>query len=252
MSEGTRSNDARVALARRRLGRWRRRRQSRGATIFLVTLVAVLLTAMGVFAARATSLSGRASGYLRQSEQSHFLMQHALSLSLTAIDANRSEYSRLDSPVWGTNCLSSSAYPSNQTIRCAKFTSSWAGDSFLGPVNQAQQQAGALKVPPVTLPPEQQQDPGLNTPGSLGPALLLPAMYVEMTDLANMARPLAGTASSGLGSEFKFRLATLVVAAQVGPSPPNGPTAACTDASEQGTMTVVSREMGRGQIMIGP
>lgn len=252
--EGACSSVVRVTLARRRVGRWRARRRQRGATIFLVTLVMTLLAAMGVYAARATSLAGRASGYLRQSEQSHYLMQHAMLLALNEVDRGGAVYGQrnANSKVNTQTCTTTAAYPSAK-IPCVKFSTDWTKeDSFQAAVKRAQQAASKPLVKPIELPPTMNPDPAQNTPGSLGPWMLLPSMLVEMTDFSTLDRPPPGTAVSGNGSQFKYLQATFVGIAQVGPYPVGGPTATCASPEEKGAATVVVREAGRGQIVFGP
>ncbi|MCS6898372.1 MAG: hypothetical protein RMJ98_01125 [Myxococcales bacterium] len=244
----------RSQMAKQRLLAWRRRRENRGATIFLVTLVMTLLAAMGVFAARATSLSGKAAGYLRQSEQSHYLMQHAMVLALNEIDRGATVYGarNANSAVTNQACTTTAAYPSIK-IPCVKFSTDWTKeDAFQAAVRRAQSANGKPLVKPVELPPTMNPDPAQNTAGSFGPWLLLPSMYVEMTDMAELERPPPGTAVSGNGSQFKYRQATLVGISQVGPYPANGPTAACASPEEKGAAMVVVRESGRSQIVFGP
>lgn len=234
--------------------RWRARRQQRGATIFLVTLVMTMLAAMGVYAARATSISGRASGYLRQSEQSHYLMQHAMLLALNEVDRGGAVYGQrnANSLVNNQMCTTTAAYP-NVKIPCVKFSTDWTKeDSFQAAVKRAQVAGGKLPVKPIELPTEMKMDPSENTPGSLGPWLLLPSMLVEMTDFSELDRPPPGMAVSGNGSQFKYRQATLVGIAQVGPYPVGGPTTTCASPEEKGAALSVVREAGRGQIVFGP
>lgn len=240
--------------APRPVARRRGRGRQRGATIFLVTLVMTLLAALGVFAARATSLAGRASGYLRQGEQTHYLLQHGMALALNEVDRGKNVYGskNTNSAVTNQTCSTTSTFP-GVTIPCVKFTTDpTSGDgmgSFGQMVNRAQLQAGKSPVPPLSLPNVADLSVA---PGSLGASRLLPSMYVEMTDFAEMDRTPPGYAVSGGGSQFHFRQATLVGWGQVGPYPANGPTASCSDATEKGSALVVSREAGRGQIIFGP
>ena len=235
--------------------RCRRRRRQRGATIFLVTLVMTMLVALGIFASRATSLSGRAAGYLRQGEQTHYLLQHAMALTLNEIDRGAAIYGDANpaNPINNQTCSSTINYPGVK-IPCAKFSTDPAtGDgsgSFGKMVEKAQTDGGTTKVPPIST--ASTKDLATAVPGSLGPWPLLPGMYVEMTDKSQIDRPPAGTAVSGAGAEFQYMQATLVAWGQVGPYPVNGPTASCSDVSEQGAALVVSREAGRGQIVFGP
>jgi hypothetical protein len=250
----TETTQHREARARRRLQAWRGRRRRRGATIFLVTLVMTLLAAMGLFAARATSLAGRASGYLRQGEQSHYLTQHAMILALNEIDRGATVYGKrnANSLVNNQTCTTTAAYP-NTKLPCVKFSTDWTKeDSFQAAVKRAQQADGKPLVKPVELPPTLDPDPAKNTPGSLGPWLLLPSMYVEMTDFSELDRPPPGTAVSGNGSQFKYRQATLVGLSQIGPYPANGPTGTCASQEEQGAAASVVREAARSQIIFGP
>ena len=53
------------------------RRAERGAALFIVMMVITLLTAVGVFAVRTTSLADVAAGYNRQAVQSSYLSEYA-------------------------------------------------------------------------------------------------------------------------------------------------------------------------------
>jgi hypothetical protein len=55
----------------------RQRRQERGAAVFIVVMVITLLTAVGIFAARATSLSDVAAGFEREAAQTSYVTQLA-------------------------------------------------------------------------------------------------------------------------------------------------------------------------------
>ena len=48
------------------------RRLQRGASLFIVMLVTVLLTGLGIFAARAASMTSQASGFARQVTQTAY------------------------------------------------------------------------------------------------------------------------------------------------------------------------------------
>ena len=72
-----------VTPRRARLGR---RSGERGATVFIVVLVLVMLTAIGVFAAGASSLATTASGHERQMTQTRYLTEYAISLVLADIE----------------------------------------------------------------------------------------------------------------------------------------------------------------------
>jgi hypothetical protein len=58
----------------------RRRADERGAALFIVVLIVVLLTAIGAFAAHATSLTQTASGYSRRAASAFYLAEFATNL----------------------------------------------------------------------------------------------------------------------------------------------------------------------------
>lgn len=57
--------------------RHRARRGERGAAVFIVVMVIVLLTAIGIVAAQSASLVDQASGYSRQALQTYYLTDYA-------------------------------------------------------------------------------------------------------------------------------------------------------------------------------
>jgi hypothetical protein len=66
--------------------RSRRRSAERGAAVFIVVLVIAMLSAIGIFAASAATLSTAAAGHERQMTQTHYLTEYALSLVLADLE----------------------------------------------------------------------------------------------------------------------------------------------------------------------
>lgn len=240
--------------------RWRQRaqrRRQRGAAAFIVTLVMTLLTAMGIFAAKAAGMTELAAGYERQNEQTHYLLQHGMALALQQVARNSNQYGKFD-PNSGTvmkqapsDCPSSVKYPLSGYV-CAKFDT----DLLSQAITTAQQQGGKPVVPYLSLPqlPALSANPSQNVPGSLGHAALYPRMFLEFGDVGPVGRPLSGTAVAGQGAQFRYYQGSLMSWAQIGPYPnisAGGPTAACT-AEEQGMAVVAARESGRGFVVFGP
>lgn len=64
------------------LRRVRARRRQRGAALFIVVMVIVLLTAIGVFAARSASLVDVAAGHTRQATQTQYVSEYGARLSV--------------------------------------------------------------------------------------------------------------------------------------------------------------------------
>ncbi|WP_437969921.1 hypothetical protein WMF04_11745 [Sorangium sp. So ce260] len=68
------------------LARSRRRSRERGAAVFIVVLVITMLTAIGLFAAHAATLSTIASGHERRMTQTHYLAEYAMQLAIADIE----------------------------------------------------------------------------------------------------------------------------------------------------------------------
>ena len=77
----------------------RDRASERGAAIFIVVAVLTLLSAIGIFAARAATLAEQASGYDRQNTQNHYVSEYALMAAATELGGPRAgRYVRLLMP----------------------------------------------------------------------------------------------------------------------------------------------------------
>ncbi|WP_437993200.1 hypothetical protein [Sorangium sp. So ce145] len=68
------------------IARSRRRSRERGAAVFIVVLVITMLTAIGLFAAHAATLSTIASGHERRMTQTHYLTEYAMQLAIAEIE----------------------------------------------------------------------------------------------------------------------------------------------------------------------
>jgi hypothetical protein len=232
--------------------RLRRRRGQRGATIFVVTMVMVLLTAMGIFAARAAALTQQASGFERLSEQTHYVMEEGMYLATAEIARGTDAYlqpvsgnASLDPTCFGNIGLAAAdgapAAGSN-TYKCAKFTFAQLSSA----TNTAQKAQGFPEVPPLTA--ASSTDIGTADPGSLGHALVSPRFYVEMTDIGPAARKLPGFAAGGTREQFDFVQVTLGGWGQITPYQETG----VCGATEQQASYLAARETGRAQVIIGP
>lgn len=67
-----------------------RRRQERGAALFLVVMVLSIVSAIGVFSMRSASLVDVAAGYARQSVQSTLVAEYAARAAATYLETNPS------------------------------------------------------------------------------------------------------------------------------------------------------------------
>lgn len=75
---------------RRTLAQYRKRRDQRGAAVFMVVMVLTLISAIGVFSMRSASLVDLASGFNRQNVQSSFIAEYAARAAATYLESNES------------------------------------------------------------------------------------------------------------------------------------------------------------------
>lgn len=226
----------------------------------------VLLTAMGVFAARAAALTQQASGFERLSEQTHYVMEEGMYLATAEIARGTDAYlqpvsgnAAADPTCFGTLGLAGldgAPTTSSNAYKCAKFTFSQLSSA----TNTAQKAQGFPEVPPLSN--ASSTDISAADPGSLGYAALLPRFYVEMTDIGPAARKLPGFAAGGTREQFDFVQVTLGGWGQISPFPsaadgskdplnPNQASVVCDDGYEKASY-LAARETGRAQIIIGP
>lgn len=229
------------------LSRARRRRARRGATLFVVTLVMALLTGMGIFASRAAGLAEQSTGYERLNEQTHYLLQHGVALTLGQVGAAPEIYgnpSALTATCSSGQWVGAAVTAEGGTVsnaRCAAF-----------PMRQLNEQMLLKQVVKVNATEQaigNELHPEANAPGTLGPAFLLPQMLVEMSDLMQVGRPPAGSQVAGGSIQpARFVQATFTGWAQIGPYT----TSTTCDALTQQLAISTSRETGRSYAILGP
>ena len=208
--------------------RARRRASRRGVTVFVVVLVLVMLTGLGMFAARSASLATSASGYERQMTQTHYIAEYALlataaELSTGRLDSYINQIKQVPDPAGCT----AQANVKNKT--CYRF-----GYSDL---------ESRLPAPSKFLVP---YDAGNKTPSSLGQADLDANFIIEMTDFGP-GPPVAGMDQSTSGAaKFVFKDVTLTITGEVRPRPAD-PTLVDTRYA-----TSASFESTRAHLLLGP
>ncbi|MFO0663664.1 MAG: pilus assembly PilX N-terminal domain-containing protein [Polyangiaceae bacterium] len=118
--------------------RVRRRRESRGAIIFIVAMTLALLAAMGVYALAATSAEARVSGYQRQATQTHYTTEMGLGAAVDALSAENASYIERQMKVAPSTACLSTPIPgptvSDIAKQCARltpayFSSKWTADN---------------------------------------------------------------------------------------------------------------------------
>jgi hypothetical protein len=207
-----------------------RRAGERGAAVFVVVMVLTMLTAIGVFAIRASSMANLSSGYDRQNTQNHYVGEYGL-LSAVAELSTTKRTAYVQQMGKGTEkcaankglgdgvpCYHIYAYDVGKSV-----SSNFAGRPLFEPPSGS----GSALVP-----------------GSLGPVPLDGDFVVEMTDPGPVGLPVAGTDVGGSASKFRYLQLTLTSVGQVRPG---GDPASCIAGA-----VVAGNETGRAYVVIGP
>ena len=233
-----------------------RRRNARGATVFLVVLAMTLLTMMGIFAARAASLSELIVGYERSNQQTRYVLEAGVTMAAAQISAQPDlavKFARSASN--GTNvCYGGSWFPTipGYTYACLPFN-----ELSIANGSAASQTSAGIKTPAPPFAPVTDASGGLpdlnnadnNTPGSLGPAPVVPRFYAELTDIGPTGRPVAGMNAAPVGgAKFVYYQGTIGAWGQVGPWMQAN---TCTPDDQTKALTT-ARETGRGYVVFGP
>jgi hypothetical protein len=225
---------------RARLARLKRRRDERGATIFVVLTVMTLLTAVGVYAARSASLVTRAAGFDRQFSQTHYVAAYgtlALAAELGTGTATM-QVSRMAQAPQDCRVTRNLTYPGGGAAPCLRFSMAELANRVDG-FNPGRN----LLEPSVAGPPI--------VPGSLGPyppstgAALDGNFAIELSEPGPVERPVAGTDVGGSGTSFRYLRVTATTQGQVAPVTAGGN---CLD----GAAAVAGLETMRAFIEFGP
>lgn len=211
------------------------RAKERGAAIFIVVMVLTMLTAIGIFAARASSMSEAASGFDRQNTQNHYAAEYGLLGAITELGTpKRNAYIQkmsagTDTCVGAQGLLTGDAGAPCYHLYAAEIQNA-VGLNFTG--RQLFDPANA--------------DGGTVTPGSLGPTPLEGDFVVEMTDPGPAGSPVAGADLAGVGLKFHYLQVTLTSTGQVRPK------AADPNVCDPNAARVAGIESARAFVVVGP
>jgi hypothetical protein len=185
--------------------RIRHHQTQRGAAVFIVVLVIMMLTGLGLYAVRSASLTNRAAGYGRQMTQTHYVADYAVSLLVSSMDKEAENHANLMQGVMVANpdqgCL---AYSKLLRPTCARYSYGW----LQGRV--AKHNSKQLLF---------QKTLGKQA-GSFGPGELEADMKIELTDLHPAWPPMAGMqadCTGGGGVSKQHVMVTLSAEGQVRP-----------------------------------
>jgi hypothetical protein len=219
-----------------------RRRNERGAAVFVVVLVVTLLSALGLFALKNATLANSASGYNRQLTQVHYVTDYAVVANVAEMMENPHETFQLmsnyvpdtgagDEPCQGMAQLLS------PTCRLVSY------DDLDNRV-QAANGANELLAPAAA-----------DAPGSLGPVDPISGlpqieadMRIELTDLYS-TQPPAGYELGGGAEQTQVQSYAYVTVTSSGIVRPPQAVAGTWDARSAGAAAV---EVSRAHIKLGP
>ena len=156
-----------------------KRKNERGAAVFIVLLVIAMLSTVGVFAASAASLSTSASGSVRQTMQAHYIAEYALLASTAELSSSSLEA-----------YIRQMADPNNGEVCQYQDTTSGTRSCYVFGRTDIETTSGHplfIQASSTTL-------------GSLGPAGIDADFRVEMTDLAPAAAPVVGSDLTSAGA----------------------------------------------------
>ena len=204
-----------------------KRRDERGAAVFVVVMAIALLTGVGLFAAHSATLVDQAAGFTRLARQTQYLGEYGmLAASAELGDGTAAEYvGKLESSTTSAT-ISCSANAGVSGVVCFKFSTNTLDGRTMA--------VTGTKLIEATAPD--------GTPGSLGKSSSAkPDIQVQLTELSQASRPVAGC---DVGSEgCTYRKVTATTRAQLLSSD-----VACSDQST----TTIGQQVLRAQLLIGP
>lgn len=208
-----------------------RRREERGAAVFVVVLVVTMLSAIGMFAARSATLNTTSSGYMRQMTQTHYVTEYGMLAAMAEIATKPSAYiDAMKSD--GSNGPTCKKLVDGKVANpaCYEF-----GHADLQTMLNAQN-AGAKLLDPA--------NPGASppAPGSLGYSALEADFSVTMTDMG----PAGAVAGMSVGgpSSVSLQYATVTLSATGVVRPPT--------ANKEAASRAASIESIRARLIVGP
>ncbi|HEY2408073.1 MAG TPA: hypothetical protein VGI10_18830 [Polyangiaceae bacterium] len=198
----------------------RRHRSERGAAVFIVVMVITLLTAIGVFAARSTSLTDVAAGFEREAAQTSYISQLATNAVAAELGGGMANAYLIQMRSKPETCLANSGITTSPAPYCYRLFKS---------------------------------DLDARTPATGGEILLDPSslsstsgvsadFLVEMTDVGPAGKPIAGTDVGGTGYAFHYVSVGLTATAVTMP----------TSAAVCGPVDSIGMQRSHATAIVGP
>lgn len=204
-------------------------RRRRGITVFVVLIVLTMLTAVGVFAARASTLNVTNAGRYRESMQAHYVAEAGVQGVVAEVSKNPNHWvtALRDAPAPTRPCRDIPQVTTPAATSCVVL-----GYEFLNAAHKAE----AVSAPDVFVPKSGA------TPGTFGRADVRGNFAVELTDL----RPGPIPPGYALAGDMEFKSISMRGVGQLVPN-------ATVDAAETAQTTYMqSTETLRAEVVVGP
>jgi hypothetical protein len=202
-----------------------RRGSERGVAVFVVVMAITLLTAVGLFTAHSAMMVDQAAGYVRLARQTQYLGEYGVLTTAAELGGGAAD----------DYVLKLEQSTGSATVRCAANQGLAGAQCFKFFTSELEGRTMAVSGSKLL-----EATAGDGTPGSFGRnATTVGEMVIELTELAPVDRPVAGTE---LG-KAAYRKVTATATAQIRSS-----NLAC---SNQVTTTIGQQSM-RAQLLIGP
>ncbi len=237
----------------------RRQRQRRGMTVFVVMLVIMMLSAVGIFAARSSQLGVSNSGRYRAMLQTHFIAEAGMQGAIAEFSRDPEGYLTMLHASPSPAVVSATSYPCFDIPFQPLYPTFTPASTLclrLGyqAVEAAADVGGAGKPSYDPLKfhlfrPAQVAGTGIRAPGSLGRGSVAGNFVVEFTDERPVETPPAGMAiSRGPAATLRFVTVTARAMGQVVPAASDGTPFGINSPNAY----VSSVETIRAEVMVGP
>ena len=201
----------------------------RGAAVFVVMLVALLLSALGMFAIRSASLATLASGYNRQMSQTHYMTEYGVLAMASELTSQ------------GAQNYVDEAWSGKHDGECDSVAGVTNSTCFVVYYGDLEMRVKGYNVQNDMLIPKS----GV-FPGSLGPADLEGDLVIELTDVHEVGQPVEGMDLAQPGGP-KYYSVTISATGHVRPTAANPNI--CADVASR---AVAGIQMSRAHMIIGP
>ncbi len=210
-----------------RFTEWRKRRNERGAAIFVVISVITVLTAVGMFAAHTAGLNQRMSGYARQAAQSEFVADYGTMAAVNEMSSGAAPAYMQLVVAGSEKCRANQFVPGGGVgLPCYRLTKADIETRMKDEVGAATTLFTATGLSASDNP-------------------LTADFVVEMTDPGPAGRPVAGMDQSGLGPRFRYMQLTFSGTGQVRPTP-------ASDAENDAVAKMSAVRANRAVVQVGP